>query len=108
MTIDQVKNIIRNNKAVLLWFGNNYDFAREIARQSDGHILAANEKFPYEHKEYVMLYLNGKYDGFNRDGSIEFFKTDFANKVAYYASFGTTEVLDWLVVDLSGRKARVV
>lgn len=108
MTIDQIKNIISDNDAVLLWFGSNYEFAREVADKTAGHIPPTRNKDPHEHKEYVMLYLHGKYDGFNRDDSIEFFHIDFANKVAHYAPFGTTKVLDWLVVDMSGRKGRVV
>ena len=108
MTIDQIKNIISNNDAVLLWFGSNYEFACKVAVKTAGYISAKNNKEPHEYKEYVMLYLNGKYNGYNRKDSIEFFKIDFANKVAHYAPYGTTKVLDWLVVDLSGRKARVI
>lgn len=78
MTIDQIKNIISDNDAVLLWFGSNYEFACKVAVKTAGYISAKNNKEPYEHKEYVMLYLNGKYDGYNRDGNVEFFKIDFA------------------------------
>lgn len=99
MTVQQIKDIISNNNAVLLWFGADYDFAREVALRTHGYISANH---PSDHNEYVMLYLNGGFSGFNRDGSVEFFKIDFPNKVAHY------EKLDWLVVDLSRRKGCVI
>ena len=62
--------------------------------------------------ELCLLYANGKYDGFNRKDSIEFFKMNFAAKKAYYTRWtaaGREKDDEWLLVDLTHeRKAMVV
>ena len=113
----KVKDIVTKNPDCILYFGDNKDFflsALEDVGTLKRNIVAISHNAERELKarkspeQYVIVVKNGKKSGWNVINSVEFFKIDFANKVAHYAPYGTTKVLDWPVVDLSGRKGRVV
>lgn len=108
MTITEIKKVIKENPRVILYFGLDRDSFVAVTKATGGFIPAHTEGCT----ELCLLYANGKYDGFNREDSIKFFKMDFHTKKAYYSRWiaGRREKDDeWLLVDLShDRKARVV
>ena len=108
MNITAIKNVIKDNPRVTLYFGADWEQFVAVTKATGGFIPA----HPERRTELCLLYANGKYDGFNREDSIKFFRMDFHTKKAYYARWtfaGREEGDEWLLVDLShGRKARVV
>ena len=108
MNIIAIKNVIKENPRVILYFGSDWDSFVAAAKATGGFILGRTNNCT----ELCLLYANGKYDGFNRENSVEFFKMDFHTKKAYYARWtfaGREKDDEWLLVDLShDRKARVV
>ena len=108
MNITAIKNVIKENPRVILYFGSDWDSFVAAAKATCGFILGRTNNCT----ELCLLYANGKYDGFNRENSIEFFKMDFHAKKAYYnrwTAAGLEKDGEWLLVDLSrDRKARVV
>lgn len=108
MNIAEIKKVIKENPRVILYFGSDWDSFVAAAKATGGFIPAHTEGCT----ELCLLYANGKYDGFNREDSIEFFKMDFHAKKAYYARWtfaGLEKDGEWLLVDLShDRKAKVV
>lgn len=108
MNITAIKNVIKENPRVILYFGSDWDSFVAVTKATDGFIPAHTEGCT----ELCLLYANGKYDGFNREDSIKFFKMDFHAKKAYYARWtfaGREKDDEWLLVDLSrNRKARIV
>lgn len=108
MDIAKVKKIIKENPRVILYFGADFDSFVAVNKATGGFIPAHTEGYT----ELCLLYANGKYDGFNREDSIKFFKMDFHAKKAYYARWtfaGLEKDGEWLLVDLShDRKAQVV
>ena len=108
MNIAEIKKIINDNPRVILYFGSDWDSFVTAAKATGGFILGRTNNCT----ELCLLYANGKYDGFNRENSIEFFKMDFHAKKAYYnrwTAAGREEDDEWLLVDLSrNRKATVV
>ena len=108
MDIAGIKKIIKDNPRVILYFGSDWDSFAAINKATVGFMPVRTEGCT----ELCLLYANGKYDGFNRKNSIEFFRMDFTAKKAYYArcTFAGREKDDeWLLVDLSSnRKAPVV
>ena len=108
MDITKIKKIIKENPRVILYFGSDWDSFVAAAKATGGFTLGRTNNYT----ELCLLYADGKYDGFNRENSIEFFKMDFHAKKAYYNRW-TAEGLEkdgeWLLVDLShDRKAKVV
>ena len=108
MNIAEIKKIIKENPRVILYFGSDWDSFAAAAKATGGFIPAHPERCT----ELCLLYANGKYDGFNREDSIRFFKMDFHSKKAYYARWtfaGREKDDEWPLVDLSrNRKAQVV
>ena len=108
MNITAIKNVIKENPRVILYFGSDWDSFVAAAKATGGFILGRTNNCT----ELCLLYANGKYDGFNRENSVEFFKMDFHAKKAYYNRWtdaGLERDNEWLLVDLShDRKARVV
>ena len=108
MNIAEIKNVIKENPRVILYFGSDWDSFAAASKATGGFILGRTNNCT----ELCLLYANGKYDGFNRENSVEFFKMDFHSKKAYYARWtfaGREEDDEWLLVDLSrNRKARVI
>ena len=108
MDITKIKKIIKENPRVILYFGSDWDSFVAAAKATDGFTLGRTNNCT----ELCLLYANGKYDGFNREDSIEFFKMDFHAKKAYYnrwTAAGLEKDGEWLLVDLShDRKAQVV
>ena len=102
-----IKNVIKDNPRVILYFGSDWKQFVAVNKATGGF---APE--PMDKSELCILYADGKYDGFNRENSIDFFKMNFHMKKAYYARWavgGREEEKEWLLVDLSyDRKARVV
>ena len=108
MDIAGIKKIIKDNPRVILYFGADWEQFVNVNKATGGFIPAHPERCT----ELCLLYANGKYDGFNREDSIRFFKMDFHSKKAYYARWtfaGREDDDEWLLVDLShDRKARVI
>ena len=108
MDIAGIKKIIKDNPRVILYFGADWEQFVNVNKATGGFIPAHPERCT----ELCLLYANGKYDGFNREDSIRFFKMDFHSKKAYYARWtfaGREDDDEWLLVDLShDRKAKVV
>lgn len=108
MNITAIKNVIKENPRVILYFGSDWDSFVAAAKETCGFIPDR----PNNCTELCLLYANGKYDGFNREDSIEFFKMDFHAKKAYYNPWTAARLEkddEWLLVDLSrNRKAQVV
>ena len=108
MNIAEIKKIIKENPRVILYFGSDWDSFAAAAKATGGFTLGRTNNCT----ELCLLYANGKYDGFNREDSIEFFKMDFHSKKAYYnrwTAAGLEKDGEWLLVDLSrDRKAKVV
>ena len=108
MDITKIKKIIKDNPRVILYFGSDWDSFAAAAKATGGFILGRTNNCT----ELCLLYANGKYDGFNRENSVEFFKMDFTAKKAYYnrwTAAGLEKDGEWLLVDLShDRKAQVV
>ena len=108
MDITKIKKIINDNPRVILYFGADWDSFVAAAKATGGFILGRTNNCT----ELCLLYANGKYDGFNRENSVEFFKMDFHAKKAYYnrwTAAGLERDNEWLLVDLShDRKARIV
>ena len=108
MNIAEIKKIIKENPRVILYFGSDWDSFAAINKATVGFMPVRTEGCT----ELCLLYANGKYDGFNREDSIEFFKMDFHAKKAYYnrwTAAGLEKDGEWLLVDLSrNRKARVI
>lgn len=108
MDITKIKKIIKDNPRVILYFGADLDSFVAVNKATGGFIPNRLEGCT----ELCLLYANGKYDGFNREDSIDFFKMNFATKKAYYKRWvGTQRENDdeWLLVDLTHkRKAMVV
>lgn len=108
MNITDIKNVIKENPRVILYFGADWEQFINVNKATGGFIPAHPERCT----ELCLLYANGKYDGFNREDSIRFFRMDFHAKKAYYARWtfaGREEDDEWLLVDLSrNRKATVV
>lgn len=108
MDIIKIKKIIKDNPRVILYFGADREQFIAVNKATSGFIPNRLEG----QTELCLLYANGKYDGFNREDSIEFFKMDFHAKKAYYARWtaaGRKKDDEWLLVDLSrNRKAKVV
>ena len=108
MNITAIKNVIKENPRVILYFGADWEQFVNVNKATGGFIPAHPERYT----ELCLLYANGKYDGFNRENSVEFFKMDFHAKKAYYNRW-TAAVLEkdveWLLVYLSrNRKAQVI
>ena len=108
MNIAEIKKAIKENPRVILYFGSDWDSFAAAAKATGGFIPGRTNNCT----ELCLLYANGKYDGFNREDSIEFFKMDFHAKKAYYnrwTAAGLEKDGEWLLVDLSrNRKAQVV
>ena len=108
MDITKIKKIINDNPHVILYFGADWEQFVNVNKATGGFIPNHLEGYT----ELCILYANGKYDGFNREDSIEFFKMDFHAKKAYYARWiaaGREKDDEWLLVDLTHeRKARIV
>ena len=108
MNITAIKNVIKENPRVILYFGSDWDSFVAAAKETGGFILGRTNNCT----ELCLLYANGKYDGFNRENSVEFFKMDFHAKKAYYnrwTAAGLEKDGEWLLVDLSlDRKAQVI
>jgi len=108
MNINAIKGVIRENPRVILYFGSDCESFIAVTKATGGFIPAHIKGYT----ELCLLYANGKYDGFNRDGSIEFFKMDFSTKTAYYkrwVGLNRDQEDEWLLVDLSHeRRARIV
>ena len=108
MNIAEIKKIIKENPRVILYFGSDWNSFAAINKATCGFMPVRTEGCT----ELCLLYANGKYDGFNRENSIEFFKMDFHAKKAYYnrwTAAGREKDDEWLLVDLSrNRKAQVV
>lgn len=108
MYITEIKKIIKDNPRVILYFGADREQFVAVNKATGGFILNHLEGCT----ELCILYANGKYDGFNRKDSIEFFKMDFHAKKAYYTRWtaaGREKDDEWLLVDLTHkRKATVV
>ena len=108
MDIAGIKKIIKENPRVILYFGADFDSFVAVNKATGGFIPNRLEGCT----ELCLLYANGKYDGFNREDSIDFFKMDFHAKKAYYARWtaaGREKDDEWLLVDLSHyRRARIV
>ena len=108
MDITKIKKIINDNPRVILYFGADWEQLVAAIKATNGFIPAHAERCT----ELCLLYANGKYDGFNREDSIKFFKMDFHAKKAYYnrwTAAGLEKDNEWLLVDLShDRKARIV
>lgn len=107
MDIAKIKKIIKDNPRVILYFGSDWEQFIAVNKATGGF---APE--PMDKSELCILYADGKYDGFNRENSIDFFKMNFHMKKAYYARWAAgrrEEEKEWLLVDLShDRKAKVV
>ena len=108
MDITKIKKIIKENPRVILYFGADWEQFVNVNKATGGFIPNRLEGYT----ELCLLSANGKYDGFNRENSVEFFKMDFHTKKAYYnrwTAAGLERDNEWLLVDLShDRKARVV
>ena len=108
MDIAAIKKVIKDNPRVILYFGADWERFVNVNKATGGFLPAHTEGCT----ELCLLYANGKYDGFNREDSIEFFKMDFHTKKAYYSRWiagGREKDDEWLLVDLShDRKARIV
>lgn len=107
MNITAIKNVIKENPRVLLYLGSDWDSFVAINKATGGFVPARTDNST----ELCLLYANGKYDGFNREDSIDFFKMNFHSKKAYYTRWtaaGLEKDGEWLLVDLSKRSARVV
>ena len=108
MNIAEIKKVIKENPRVILYFGADWEQFVNVNKATVGFIPAHPERCT----ELCLLYANGKYDGFNREDSIRFFKMDFHSKKAYYnrwTAAGLEKDGEWLLVDLSrDRKAKVV
>ena len=108
MNITAIKNVIKENPRVILYFGADFDSFVAVNKATGGFIPNRLEGCT----ELCLLYANGKYDGFNREDSIKFFKMDFHAKKAYYTRWtaaGREKDDEWLLVDLTHeRKARIV
>ena len=108
MNIAEIKKVIKENPRVILYFGADWEQFVNVNKATGGFIPNRLEGYT----ELCSLYANGKYDGFNRENSIDFFKMNFHMKKAYYARWtfaGREEDDEWLLVDLSrNRKARVI
>ena len=108
MNITAIKNVIKENPRVILYFGSDRDSFVAVTKATGGFIPAHTEGCT----ELCLLYADGRYDGFNRKDSVKFFKMDFHAKKAYYARWtfaGREKDDEWLLVDLSrNRKARIV
>lgn len=108
MNITAIKNVIKENPRVILYFGSDRDSFVAVTKATGGFIPAYTEGCT----ELCLLYADGRYDGFNREDSVKFFKMDLHAKKAYYARWtfaGREKDDEWLLVDLShNRKARVV
>lgn len=108
MDISAIKNVIKDNPRVILYFGSDRDSFVAVTKATGGFIPAHTEGCT----ELCLLYADGRYDGFNRENSIEFFRMDFCAKRAYYTRWtaaGREKDDEWLLVDLTHeRKARIV
>lgn len=108
MNITDIKNVIKENPRVILYFGADWEQFVNVNKATGGFIPGRTNNYT----ELCLLYADGKYDGFNRDDSIEFFKMDFHAKKAYYnrwTAAGLEKDGEWLLVDLSrNRKAQVI
>ena len=108
MNITKIKKIIKDNPRVILYLGADREQFVAVNKAIGGFIPNHLEGC----SELCILYANGKYDGFNRKDSIEFFKMDFHAKKAYYTRWtaaGREKDDEWLLVDLTHeRKARIV
>ena len=80
MNITAIKNVIKDNPRVILYFGSDWEQFVAVNKATGGF---APE--PMDKSELCILYADGKYDGFNREDSIRFLKMDFHSKKAYYA-----------------------
>lgn len=108
MDITKIKKIIKDNPRVILYFGADWESFIAVNKATSGFIPNHLEGYT----ELCLLYANGKYDGFNREDSIAFFKMDFQAKKEYYTRWtfaGREKYDEWLLVDLSHeRKATVI
>lgn len=108
MNITAIKNVIKENPRIILYFGSDWDSFVSAAKETGGFIPGRTNNCT----ELCLLYADGRHDGFNREDSIKFFKMDFHAKKAYYNRWtfaGLEKDGEWLLVDLSrDRKARVV
>ena len=107
MNIENAKDIIQKNERVIFYFGKNHALYCEYIDKFKGY----GKPNGYDTaNECCLLFLNGKFYGFNRVESIGFFKMNFKDKVAYYNRYADGENADkeWLLVDLSKRSAKVV
>ena len=106
MNIENAKDIIQKNERVIFYFGKNHALYCEYIDKFNGY---GKPECSIDN-ECCLLFLNGEYFGFNRVGSIGFFKMNFKDKVTYYNRYADGENADkeWLLVDLSKRSARVM
>lgn len=108
MNITAIKNVIKENPRVILYFGSDWDSFIAVTKATGGFVIGRTNNCT----ELCLLYADGRYDGFNRENSIEFFRMDFQAKKAYYARWtaaGREKDDKWLLVDLTHeRKARIV
>lgn len=68
MNITAIKNVIKDNPRVILYFGSDRDSFVAVTKATGGFIPAHTEGCT----ELCLLYADGRYDGFNRENSIEF------------------------------------
>ena len=73
MNIAEIKKVIKENPRVILYFGSDWDSFVAAAKATGGFTLGRTNNCT----ELCLLYANGKYDGFNREDSIEFFQDGF-------------------------------
>jgi hypothetical protein len=108
MDIAAIKKVIKDNPRVILYLGSNWEQFVTVNKATGGFIPVRTDNCT----ELCLLYADGKYNGFNREDSIEFFRMDFQAKKAYYTCWtfaGREKDDEWLLVDLSNnRKARVI
>ena len=108
MDIAGIKKIIKDNPRVILYFGADLEQFVNVNKATGGFIPNRLEGYT----ELCSLYANGKYDGFNRENSVEFFKMDFHAKKAYYnrwTAAGLAKDSESLLMDLHhNRKERMI
>ena len=107
MNITAIKNVIKENPRVILYFGVDWESFVAVNKATGGFV----PKRTNDCTELCILYANGKYDGFNREGSIEFFKMNFDAKTAYYkrwVGLNREQEDEWLLVDLFHDRSAVV
>lgn len=102
---ENIKKLISDTQYLILFFGNNLKDYNAVAHIVGG--VTMDEQYD----ELALLFVDGKYFGYNFRHSIELFKIDFAKGKARYRRFisaGREPAFVWKVVDFSGRKVRVV